>query len=355
MSIASLQGGQLVIQRAKSLLRQPITASFLAAYSVHDKVEGRLHSSVPSHGEDRSIVKREGQSEAAETAEVQERIRTGIFPFGVAGLFADTWVNNLDFRFLPSDLVDYYRRAGNEYRDLAGAEAVSQTIPHPIRMAGTDVLRDFHEERDWSHIVPRSLGGSDSASNGIFETASLNRARGAVTMTGEEHAQAQLGNVIEAVESARNLTVDVILTAALGVTVVEGALSIMEEGLRYYDGEISKAELRARVLKRLGKRVAYSVVIAGLVAGLAIAFPLFAKTLSALAIPLLTASLLMLGIRLYGLSAEWLQRVGLEPVLTASRQSKDGSKSAWQGVRRASNLAWQGANGVSNRALAWVG
>lgn len=342
-------------QRAKSLLRQPITAAILTGYGVHDTVKGRLLRPVGNQGKDRRIDKKEGRPEAAETAKVQEHIRTGIFPFGVTGLFADTWVSNLDFRSLPSDLVDYYQRAGNEYRDMAGAEALWQTVPHPIRMAGTDVLREFHEERDWSHIAPRSLGGSDSASNGIFEMESLNRARGAVTMTGEEHALAQLDNFIEAVKSAGNLTIDMVLLTALGVTVVEGAISIMEEGLRYYDGEVSKAELRARVWKRLGKRVAYAAAIAGLVAGLAIAFPLFAKTLSALAIPLLIASFLVLGIRFFSLSAEWLQRVGAEPVLTASHQSKDGSKSAWQRVRMTSNLAWQGANGLSNRALEWVG
>lgn len=46
------------------------------------------------------------------------------------------------------------------------------------------------EDRDWSHDVSKANGGSDSADNGRFESASTNRARGADNSTAAEQAAA---------------------------------------------------------------------------------------------------------------------------------------------------------------------
>ena len=45
-------------------------------------------------------------------------------------------------------------------------------------------------DRDWSHDVSRANGGSDSADNGRFEEASVNRSRGAADSTVSEQAAA---------------------------------------------------------------------------------------------------------------------------------------------------------------------
>ena len=124
---------------------------------------------------------------------MQQYARTGALPLWIAGMFVNVWSRNLDFISLPPDLIAYYRRAGGASRDLAGAQDVWETIPRDIRMAGPEALREFHSGRDWSHFIPRSVNGSDSANAGIFEDSSLNRARGATPMTGEEIGLARQG------------------------------------------------------------------------------------------------------------------------------------------------------------------
>lgn len=342
---------------AKTVLRRPVTAAVLTADAVHDALERRLRKPVPNQNGSTGIVKIEGMTPAAESPDVQQYIRTGALQFWVAGTFVDSWLSNLDFKSLPTNLIDYYQRAGTrgEFRDLAGAESVWETIPRTIRMAGPDALDEFRRGRDWSHIVPRSLGGSDSANNGIFEERSINQARGAATMTREEFGLAQQALQTEAFRHAVTQTASVVVTAALVTAVVEGVFAVMEEGLRYYDGEISKAELHVRVWKRLRKRVALAVVISGIVAGLALVLPAFTALLGALALPMAVASFVMLGFRFYRLSAEWAQRVGAEPVLIAWHQTKDIPERAWREVKSVSDETRQGANALSNRVLAWVG
>ncbi len=342
---------------AKTLLRRPVTAAILSADAVPNALRRRLRKPVPGQNGDTAIVKLEGLTPAAETPDVQQHIRTGALQFWVAGTFANSWLSNLDFNALPTNLIDYYQRAGTrgELRDLAGAEAVWETIPRAIRMAGPEALQEFRSGRDWSHIVPWSMGGSNSASNGIFEESSINQARSAETMTREDFALAQQALNSEAFRHAVTQTASVVVTAALVAAVVEGVFAVMEEGLRYYDGEINKAELHARVLTRLGKRVALAVVISGLVVGLAFVFPPFTPVLSALALPMAVASFALLGVRFYSLSAAWAQRVGIEPASTAWQQTKDFSGWAWQEAKSVSVEARQGANVLSSRALEWVG
>jgi hypothetical protein len=199
------------------------------------------------------------------------------------------------------------------------------------------------------------MGGSDSASNGIFEERSINQARGAATMTREEFGLAQQALQTEAFRHAVTQAASVMVTAALVAAVVESVFAVMEEGLRYYDGEISKAELHARVLKRLGKRVALAVVISGLVVGLAFVFSPFTLVLNALALPTAVAGFTLLGVRFYSLSAAWAQRVGLEPVSAAWQQTKDSPGRAWQEVKSVSVETRQGANVLSSRMLECVG
>ena len=345
-----------MIQRAKSLFRQPITAAILAADGVHDTVRGRLHRSVPNQSKDGRIVKIEGLTEAAEAPDVQKHIRTGTLQLWVAGLFANTWESNLVFSSLPRELIEYYQRAGTrgEFRDLAGAEAVWETIPDTIRMAGPEALQEFRSGRDWSHIVPRSLGGSDGASNGIFEERSINQARGAVTMTEAELAAAQQALQMVELRHIVTLTAQATVTAALVTSVVEGVFAIMEEGLRYYDGEISKSELQSRVWKRIGKRAALAMVISGIIVGLTMVFPVFTPVLSAIALPIAVASFVLLGIRFYSLSTEWMRRIGLEPFLETWNHTKDFPGRAWREVRVSTVEARNGANALSNRVWEWV-
>ena len=76
-------------------------------------------------------------------------------------------------------------------RGMEGAHSVWQSIPESLRATGPDAVAKHLVGLDWSHIVPFSAGGSNDASNGIFESAGLNRVRGARTMTPEEIRAAQ--------------------------------------------------------------------------------------------------------------------------------------------------------------------
>ena len=131
------------------------------------------------------VYRIEGLTRISESSAVQQYMRAGALPFWVAGIFMNQWVRqldyekllrdsllsslvvgrfaggwlqNLDFSQLPKDLTQYYQRAGAAYRSLEAAEAIWAGIPPPIRMNGQEALREFHASRDWSHIVPRSLG-----------------------------------------------------------------------------------------------------------------------------------------------------------------------------------------------------
>ena len=255
--------------------------------------------------------------------------RTGALPLWVAGMFINTWRENINFGSLPEELKQYYRRAGGAARDTAGAQAIWNTIPLHVRLSGPAALRQFHGDRDWSHYIPRSMGGSDSVNNGIFENAIINRARGAATMSTEEISLAT--KALESVDLryAVTLAARSVVAGGLAVTVVEGVFAVMEHGLQYYDGEISRAELYTQVWERLAASGLAAVAIVGIVTGLAILFPAFLPVLGALALPLAVVNFILIGHRFYTLATEWVKRVGLAPVLDAWNKAKEITADAW--------------------------
>ena len=209
------------------------------------------------------VYRIEGLTGISESAAVQQYMRTGTLPFWVAGIlmnqwvrqldyetllkdslsasvagrFAAGWLQNLDFSQLPRDLTQYYRTAGATYRSLEGAQAIWETIPVSVRMNGQEALREFHASRDWSHIVPRSLGGGDNASEGIFEMAALNRSRGDAVMTPAQLDSARQALAGEALRQAVDQAARVAVIGGLVAAVVEGVFAIMEEGLLYFEEE----------------------------------------------------------------------------------------------------------------------
>ena len=324
------------------------------------------------------VYRIEGLTEICESTAVQQYMRSGALPFWVAGVFMNQWVRqldyekllkdsllsaavagqfaggwlqNLDFSQLPKDLTQYYQRAGAAYRSLEGAEAIWQTIPEPIRMNGQEALREFHASRDWSHIVPRSLGGGDSASEGLFEKVSLNRARGDATMTPAELDLARQALGVEALRQAVEQAARVAVISGLVAAVVEGVFAIMEEGLLYFDGKISKSAFYSRVLKRLSGSVARAVVISGLIVGLVTLCPFLIPVLEVLALPLAIVSFTQLGVKFYHLGKAWWQTVNLDPSLPAELlpawfrdwtwdATKDASTRAWDATQEASVRGW---------------
>ena len=75
---------------------------------------------------------------------------------------------------------------------LNGGTVTVEAEEHNRGRAGTtSTTREVEiEDRDWSHDVSKANGGSDSADNGRFESASTNRARGSANSTAAEQAEA---------------------------------------------------------------------------------------------------------------------------------------------------------------------
>ena len=76
-------------------------------------------------------------------------------------------------------------------RGFVGNLRVFRAIPGPFRVEGARGVNRFINGREWSHIVPRSAGGDDSAANGRWEPRRLNRARGNRVMTPAEVRHAE--------------------------------------------------------------------------------------------------------------------------------------------------------------------
>ena len=271
----------------------------------------------------------EGFTEAVKEPDVQQYARTGALPFWVAGMFAGSWLHNLNFNTLPPDLIKYYQNAGNTYRNLVGAQSIWETIPRSVRIGGPEALREFRASRDWSHFVPRSLGGSDSANAGIFEKKLLNQIRGAAPMTAEEIARARFALNTAAVRQGLFLTARVVLVGALAALVVEITLTLLEYGLQYHEGKITQADLYSQVGQHLLQSTGIAIVASGLISGLTIVFPPLLPIIGALALPMAFASFALIGYRFYTLNTEWMQRVGLAPLQEAWNESKAIPNQVW--------------------------
>ena len=257
----------------------------------------------------------EGLSDAAKEPDVLQYARTGALPLWVASVFTGGWLRNLDFDAMPRSLVNYYQNAGGAYRDLVGAESIWETIPRSVRMAGPDALREFHASRNWSHFIPRSLGGGDSVVEGIFEKKILNQIRGAKTMTVEEIAQARGALRADSVRNAVKLGSKATVAGALVTTATEGTLAAMENGFLFHEGKISQSELSLRILRQVLPSAALSVAVTGLALGLTIVFPPMLPALSYVALPLAVANFALIGSEFYSLEDDWMDDVGFTPLL----------------------------------------
>lgn len=238
-------------------------------------------------------------------------LRMGLLQFHIAGHFINAWAHNLQFNNLPKELIAYFQHAGAQYRPVGMAESVWQTIPDSIRMAGPDTVREFLHTRDWSHFIPRSQEGGNSAGDGIFESLMLNRSRGAQPMTSGEILEAQEALRSAALKQMMENALEVTLTAGLTAIAVTAVLSIMENGLRYKKGELDQKGLYARVFKETIKSASVSVAVSGLIIGLVMVFPPLMPILSAISLPLAILGFSMLGYRFYQLSAEWMKEIDM--------------------------------------------
>ena len=334
-----------------------LSGASLAACGLHVALERPALAEIPdpaSEEPDLCII--DGLTEAANDPDVQQYIRTGALPFWIAGMFVNVWRSNLDYISIPRDLADYYHRAGGAYRDRAGAQAIWETIPRQVRMGGPQALRNFRSTRDWSHFIPRSMGGGDSAAEGIFEDRILNRIRGPKPMTDGEIAAARMALRTQAVKDAIGQTARITLAGALVGSVTAGVFAVMEYGLSYQEGKIDRAELFDLVWKESSAGVAVGIGITGIIAGLVMIFPALTAVISAFVLPLAFVSFAFLGYQFYAAAKSW-KDAGFDPLLGAWDTSKEITREAWarsatlfEIFQNASERAWLETTDTAQKA-----
>ena len=107
--------------------------------------------------------------------------------------------NDLNWLNLSQETRDYFHHLAAGDPDRNGQEFYEDTVPEDLQDKPELVTKYLNgdpelgvSDKDWSHDVSRANGGSDSADNGRFEDASVNRSRGAENTTPEEEYAAEL-------------------------------------------------------------------------------------------------------------------------------------------------------------------
>jgi len=192
-------------------------------------------------------------------------------------------------------------------RSLEAAKGVWETIPKAIRAAGPEATARYLAGKDWSHIYPHSLGGSNDPRNGIFEDRYFNRARGAAIMTPREYGAAQAvlrGNAFQVTlqQTAQGALRGGTISAAVLATV-----AVLELGLQYQQGEITAEEMYLEFGKTVGAAGLAGAAVSGLVTAMALAFPPIIPVVTVISVPLAIVGFSVLGSRLINAGKGWYE------------------------------------------------
>ena len=213
---------------------------------------------------------------------------------------------NLDWANLDPTKYLYAGTRGTS-RGLVEAQRVWETIPEQIRAAGPEDTAKFLEGKDWSHIRAYSEGGSHSASNGLFEDASLNRARGSDRMTARELEAAQRVLNSNAFHATLLETAKCAMEGALTAAAIAAVMAVLEYGLQYQRREITEDELYRAIGKSVMAAGISGAAVSGLLAAMAMAFPATVPVMSSLLVPLMVIGFSVLGLRLARLGKGWYE------------------------------------------------
>jgi hypothetical protein len=174
---------------------------------------------------------------------------------------------------------------------------VFESIPAQIRAQGPEAIRNFCQDKDWSHIQAHVNGGGSEAANGIFEHFRVNRARGGVDMTAAELAVAKQVLADAAFKAAVAEIVGAALKGAIAAAVIELVFSILENSLLCVEGKITESELVEQVATSTAKAGIAGGVITAILLTLCMIFPPIAALLGATTIPLAIAGIGFMGVR----------------------------------------------------------
>lgn len=192
-------------------------------------------------------------------------------------------------------------------RGMKEAHLVWQSIPESLRARGPEAVAKYLEGHDWSHIVPFSAGGSNDASNGIFESAGLNRARGARTMTRKEIRAARRVLRGKAFSTALSATASRMFAAAAVAAATECVLAILEHGLEWQRGRIDRDELLRLIAQKTGRAAGAGAAVSGLMVAVALAFPPLIPLAAHLMLPLAVIGFCATGHRVVRIGVGWYE------------------------------------------------
>ncbi len=213
---------------------------------------------------------------------------------------------NLDWANLDPTKYLYAGTRGTS-RGQVEAQRVWETIPEQIRAAGPEATAKYLEGKDWSHIRAYSEGGSHSASNGLFENSSVNRARGSDLMTPRELEAAQRVLQSDAFHATLLETAKCALEGVLTAAAIAAVMAVLEYGLQYQRREITEGELYRAIGKSIMAAGISGAAVSGLLAALAMAFPATVPVMSFLLVPLMVIGFSVLGLRLARLGKGWYE------------------------------------------------
>jgi hypothetical protein len=207
--------------------------------------------------------------------------------------------HNIRFENLPKQLQLKFARAGmrDGIRNVQEAAKVFESIPAQIRAQGPEAIRNFCQDKDWSHIKAHINGGGSEANNGIFEYFWANRARSGTDMTAEELAVAKQVLADAAFKTAVTEIVGITIKGAIVAAVIELVFSILENSLLYVEGKITQSEFVQKVTIATAKAGIAGGVITGILLTICMIFPPIAQLLGIAAIPLAAAGIGFMGIR----------------------------------------------------------
>jgi hypothetical protein len=231
--------------------------------------------------------------------------------------------HNIRFENLPRQLQFKFARAGvrEGMRSVQEAAKVFESIPAQIRAQGPEAIRNFCQDKDWSHIKAHVNGGGSEAKNGIFENFRVNRSRGGVDMTPKELAAAKKVLADAAFKTAVVEIVGATIKGAIVAGVIELVFSLLENSLLYAEGKITKSKLVKKVATATAKAAIAGGVITAILLTVCMIFPPIATLLGAAAIPLAVVGIGFMGIRaweifchadrLFGITEQTQQFLGI--------------------------------------------
>ncbi len=250
---------------------------------------------------------------------VQYHFRAGTGPFWVAGRFLNAFVAQ-SARYLDYDQLDpswhrKYQLAGNEPKSYVEARSLWEKVPAAVRARGPEALRQFHRGKDWSHIIPRAMGGPTTAENGLWWSSGRNRRLGPYPMSPGQILQAKSVLVFEGTASALLSSLQPMLRGGMTGAVLGAVFAVLDYGLQYAEGHITREELYRAVIAATVRTGVGALIIAGLITGMAIAFPSVLPVLVHVSGALAVVGFVYLAVYLKDLGEDWWSYLDEQDVL----------------------------------------